>query len=222
MALCIHLHLSAVAQSGEDEAVPQHAREVANALGRLVDFLNDHIIDPDDDLVLGGDLLVEGDLDTDGDADVAGDLTLAGDMMTVGDITVGGDLTVTGVSWDYTGDDWITIDHDLKTIIHDTEDTLAATLEDAGKVIATIALDAKRHVIGATYASPAGGDTIEDYTDDSPWIVVDTVDNTIEFGGPYGGDPSPQVFAIKDSTGTRIGVMTFDSKGIFDTWVPDF
>jgi len=67
VALCIHLHLSAVAQSGEDEAVPQHAREVANALGRLVDFLNDNIIDPDDDLVLGGDLDIGGDLTVQGD-----------------------------------------------------------------------------------------------------------------------------------------------------------
>ena len=84
MDYCIHFHTSAIAQSGEDEEVPKHAKEVADAFQTLADWLNARIIDPDDDLELGGDLVV------------GEDLTVTEDATVEGDLDVGGDLTVTG------------------------------------------------------------------------------------------------------------------------------
>ena len=56
------------------------------------------------------------------------------------------------------------------------------------------------------------------------WIDVSVAAGvaTITHDGAYGGDPAAQVFALKDSTSTRILTVTFDSKGHMDTWIPDF
>ena len=198
MTKCLNFHEKAIADSGADEGVPEHAKEVANAFQKLENWIPPNIPDLDDDLNFAGDVVFEGAVTYEGD----------------GPITYEGPVTFEVSPYTATAP-WIDITDSV--ISHGKTAAGGDTLSDGDKVIKTLSRDAQNHIFGATYVDlPAAGGSesgyyIEDYTGVSPHIVIDNDARTIAHGNPDTGSYTRRIYD-KDGA-TLLATITTDSLG---------